>query len=240
MDMGTKSEQLRRYIPLIKRVAGKFSRNLPPSLAYEDLVSIGMVGLLDAMSKFDPTKGAKFETYAVIRIRGAILNHLNSMSWIPRSVREKDKALQRAADDFLQSRGRMPDDDELASKMGLSGEAFTKLLEDVVPVSLLSMDEYLACEEDDERTIGDRLVSTDRSPEEIFERNERIETLKATILELPEKERLTVSLYHLEDFNLKEVGEVLRVSESRACQLLSRAVSKLRAALSMREREAVA
>lgn len=230
------SAKLRRYIPLIKRVAGKFSANLPPSLNYDDLVSTGMIGLLDAIAKFDPSRGVKFETYAVIRIRGTILNHLNAMSWIPRSVREKEHSLRRAIREFFDDHDRMPSDEETAQHMGLELHAFGKLLEDIAPISMLSMDQYLEMEDDESSGRSEQIASkTDRLAEDLLSDKERASLLRRAIVELPEKEKITVSLYYLDDLNLKEVGTVLGVSESRACQLLSKAVTRLRANMALKD-----
>jgi len=232
---GSGSDKLGRYIPLIKREAGKFSVNLPPSLNYDDLVSTGMIGLLDAISKFDSTRGVKFETYAVIRIRGTILNHLNAMSWIPRSIREKEHALRRAISAFFDCEDRMPNDEETAKQMGLDRRAYEKLLEDIAPLMMISLDQYLEMEDDESIGRSERIASrSDRLAEDLLSDKERASTLRRAIIDLPEKERITVSLYYLEDLNLKEVGTVLGVSESRACQLLSKAVTRLRTDLKLK------
>jgi RNA polymerase sigma factor for flagellar operon FliA len=231
MGIDERSELVRKHLPLIKHVAAKFATHLPPSLDYDDLVSMGMGGLLKALEQYDPSHGAKFETYAVIRIRGAILNHLNALSWVPRSVREKERRLQKGVAQFYEREGRMPGETELTRELGLSEDEMGQLLEEVAPISLLSMDEYMTLDADGERSGEERLEGADQPPEEILEEDENVRVLSEAIAQLPEKERIIVSLYYLEDLNLKESGKVLGVSESRACQLLSRAVTKLRALL---------
>jgi RNA polymerase sigma factor for flagellar operon FliA len=231
LGMDERSEQVRRYLPLIKQVAGKFANHLPPNLDYDDLVSMGMVGLLKALDRYDASHGAKFETYAVIRIRGAILNHLNALSWVPRSVRDKERRMKKAVAAFLDREGRAPTEPELILEMGLKEGEMERILEEVAPVSLLSMEEYLGLDEDGEQSGEERVCSAERSPEEVYDDEEKVRVLSTAIAGLPEKERQVVSLYYLEDLNLKEAGQVLGVSESRACQLLSRAVITLRALL---------
>lgn len=216
-------QTVERYMPLVRHIASKFTYNLPPLVDYDDLVSIGLVGLLDAMSRFDSGRGIKFETFATYRIRGAILNQLSALSWIPRGVREKTRKLEKAAAGLSDRLGRLPTGDEIAAEAGLSNEQYEKALSETGPVSFIPID---SMSDGEEASLG--LSSTDESPELLAEGALRVERVAACIRQLPEKERLTVTLYFYEDLTLKEIGRIMGVSESRACQLLSQSMIKIR------------
>lgn len=216
-------DMVSRYMPLVKHIASKFSYNLPPAVEYEDLISIGLVGLMDALSRFDPDRGIKFETFATYRVRGTILNQLNALSWIPRGVREKTKKLEKTVTELNDRLGRLPTGDEIAREAGLSSEQYERIVADSGPVSFVPID---TIGEADDGSEG--LCSEMESPENLVESTLRVERVAACVKQLPEKERLTVTLYFYEDLTLKEIGRVLGVSESRACQLLSQAMLKVR------------
>jgi len=212
-----------RYMPLVRHIASKFTYNLPPLVDYDDLVSIGLVGLLDALSRFDADRGIKFETFATYRIRGAILNQLSALSWIPRGVREKSRRLEKTVSGLNDRLGRMPTGDEIAEEAGLSSLQYEKILSETGPVSFIPID---SLNDGEEANLG--LSSTAESPDFLAEGSLRVERVAACIRQLPEKERLTVTLYFYEDLTLKEIGRVMGVSESRACQLLSQSMIKIR------------
>ncbi len=222
---GTASDKVKRYLPLVKHIAGKLSRNLPPVVEYADLVAVGLVGLLDAMSRFDSSRGIKFETYATHRVRGEILNRLNSLSWIPRRVREKAHGLERASIKLQDRLGRVPDEEELARELGLSQREFRKLLSDTGPVSFMSIDEMMTMEE---HPGAVPMSLRDENPADEVERRLMREEVVEGLKGLPERERLIVTLYFYEDLTLKEIGQILDISESRSCQLLSQAMGRLR------------
>lgn len=219
-------EMVERYMPLVKHIASKFTYNLPAEIEYEDLVAMGLVGLLDALSRFDPARGIKFETFATYRVRGAILNQLNALSWVPRGVREKTRRLERTVSELSDRLGRVPTGEEIRAAAGLSGEQYEKILADSGPVSFVPIDSMTDSEE-----CEPALRSEEDSPERLVESALRVDRVVACIGQLPEKERLTVTLYFYEDLTLKEIGRALGVSESRACQLLSQAMLKIRGLL---------
>ena len=214
---------IERYMPLVRHIASKLTYNLPPLVDYDDLVSIGLVGLLDALSRFDPSRGIKFETFATYRIRGAILNQLNALSWIPRGAREKSRKLEKAVAGLSDRLGRTPTEEEITGEAGLSMEQYEKILAESGPVSFIPID---SLSEMEETNLG--LSSVEESPDLLAEGSMRVARVAACIKQLPEKERLTVTLYFYEDLTLKEIGRVMDVSESRACQLLSQSMTKVR------------
>ncbi len=216
-------DTIERYMPLVRHIASKLTYNLPPLVDYDDLVAIGLVGLLDALSRFDPARGIKFETFATYRIRGAILNQLSSLSWIPRGVREKSKKLEKAVAGLSDRLGRAPTGPEISGEACLSMEQYEKILVDSSPVSFIPID---SLSEIEETNLG--LSSRDESPDLLAEGSMREERVAACIKKLPEKEQLTVTLYFYEDLTLKEIGRVMGVSESRACQVLSQSMTKIR------------
>lgn len=223
-------ELVERHMPLVKHIAAKFMYNLPPSVEYSDLVSMGLVGLLDALSRFDPERGIKFDTFATYRIRGAILNQLDALSWVPRGVRERSKKLDRAAASLADRLGRMPTDEEISAEAGMGAAEYAKALAESAPVSFIPID----ADPDLEDRLPE-LSSVKESPEVLVEQALRVERVASCLKQLPEKERVTVSLYFYDDLTLKEIGRVINVSESRACQLLSQAMTKIRGMLAAGE-----
>jgi RNA polymerase sigma factor for flagellar operon FliA len=216
-------DTVERYMPLVRHIASKFTYNLPPMVDYDDLVSIGLVGLLDALSRYDPARGIKFETFATYRVRGAILNQLSALSWVPRGVREKSKKLEKTVAGLSDRLGRMPTGEEISGEAGLTAAQYEKILAETGPVSFIPID---AMSDTEESNLG--LSSLLESPELLVEGSLRVERVAACIRQLPEKERLTVTLYFYEDLTLKEIGHIMGVSESRACQLLSQSMIKIR------------
>lgn len=229
-----KDRLLVEYSGLVKFIAQRVAMNLPPSVELGDLVSSGIMGLIKAVEGFEPERGLKFETFATHKIRGAILDELRSLDWVPRSVRQKNRQLQKAYAELENQLGRMPYDDEVAAHMGISQKEFEELLSDVAPATILSLEEALPDRHDDNKSLS--LIDTIEDPQgsnplkEIgYQEVKRI--LKDAIAQLPEKEKLVVALYHYEELTLKEIGEVLSLTESRVSQIHSKAMLKLRARL---------
>jgi len=229
-----KDRLLVEYTGLVKFIAQRVAMNLPPSVELDDLTSAGIMGLIKAVEAFEPERGLKFETFATHKIRGAILDELRSMDWVPRSVRQKNRALQKAYAELEISLGRMPYDDEVAAHLGMTTEEFEDMLGDVAPATILSLEESLPDRGDDNKSLS--LIDTLEDPQgsnplkEIgYQEIKRI--LKDAIGQLPEKEKLVVALYHYEELTLKEIGEVLGLTESRVSQIHSKAMLKLRAKL---------
>lgn len=227
---------LGEYAGLVKQTALRVAIGLPRHVELGDLVGAGVFGLIRAVESFDPEREIKFETYAVHKIRGAILDELRSLDWVPRSVRQKARDLQKTYAELSMRLGRMPYDDEVAEHLGLSITEFEELLNEVAPLTVLSLDEQDGFDED-----GPTLSETVADPqaadalEDIADR-ERRKVLRDAIAALPEKERVVVSLYHYEELNFKEIGKVLGVTESRVCQIHSKAMLKLRSRVRMKER----
>ncbi len=227
-----KDALIREYAPLIKFVAQKIAARLPPSIEIDDLISAGSIGLMDAIDKWDPTRDNKFKTYAEFRIRGAILDELRSQDWVPRSVRDKAKALDRAIANLELSMGRAPTDEEISAKLNMPIEEFYQLINQVRPVSLLSIDDQPTFSDSDKKSIANLLEGA-KSHNPFNQLNTKAvkDVVARAIEELPERQRLVLSLYYFEDLNLKEIGQVLRVTESRVSQLHAQAVVRLRAKL---------
>jgi RNA polymerase sigma factor for flagellar operon FliA len=223
-----------RYAPLVKYVAGRVAIGLPSNVEFDDLVSYGVFGLMDAIEKFDPSRGIKFETYAIARIRGAILDGLRSNDWVPRSVRQKAKELEKICAELENRLGRSATDQEISEAMNLNLHDFYELLSEVSCTTLSSLDELWMVnsnEEDSVRVLD--LVRNDDSedPLQHVEIEEIKATLAATIDYLPERERMVIALYYYEGLTLKEIGEIMEISESRVSQIHTKAIFRLRGRL---------
>ncbi len=227
-----KEELIKEYSPLIKFVAQKIAVRLPPNIELDDLISAGSIGLMDAIDKWDPTRDNKFKTYAEFRIRGAILDELRSQDWVPRSVRDKSKALDRTVAALEIEIGRVPNEEEISAKLNMPMDEFHELVNQVRPVSLLSIDDQPTFSDSDKKSIANLLEGA-KSGNPFNQLNLKVvkDVVAKAIEELPERQRLVLSLYYFEDLNLKEIGQVLQVTESRVSQLHAQAVIRLRAKL---------
>lgn len=221
------------YAPLIKYIAQKIAARLPANIELDDLMSSGVIGLMDAIEKYDPSRDNKFKTYAEFRIRGAILDELRAQDWVPRSVREKAKQLERVFARIEQDKGRQATDEEVCAELGISQEEYHDMLNQVRSVSLVSYDDITNFSKADKRSLHGYGESTSKTPTPFSEINSaHLKKLIAdAIRDLPEKQRLVLSLYYYEDLNLKEIGRVLDVTESRVSQLHTQAVLRLKARL---------
>jgi len=234
----SRSEELReeiilQYAPLVKYVMGRLAISLPAVLDYEDILSFGTIGLIEAVERFDYEKGVKFETYAIARIRGAIIDALRALDRLPRSVRQKAKDADKALVDLAEGLGRDPTDEEVADAMGLTVQAYRKHLVDAswITVSLDTM----GTSNDGEEDSGGALGIADPDDEDFsvgLEQQELVGELGGAIRELPEREQLILSLYYKEELTMREVSKVLSISESRVCQLHARALTRLRGSIS--------
>lgn len=229
-----KEELIKEYAPLIKFVAQKIAIRLPPNIELDDLISAGSIGLMDAIDKWDPTRDNKFKTYAEFRIRGSILDELRAQDWIPRSVRDKAKALDRTISALENELGRYPTEEEISAKLNMPIGEFHELVNQVRPVSLLSIDDQPTFSDSDKKSIANLLEGA-KSGNPFNQLNVKVvkDVVAKAIEELPERQRLVLSLYYFEDLNLKEIGQVLRVTESRVSQLHAQAVTRLRAKLAV-------
>ncbi len=216
-------QEVEQYLPLVKRIAYHLKGRLPDSVFVEDLIQSGIVGLIEAMQKFNSNQGASFETYAGIRIRGSMLDEIRKGDWTPRSVYRKSRAVSEAIHQVEARLGREARDEEIAMQMDVSIEEYYHILQDTNSVQLLSIDTP-----DHDELSEDRMVSTGATPlAELVEEGFQ-EALVGEISNLPEKEKLVMSLYYDEELNLKEIGEVLSVSESRVSQIHSQAIKRIR------------
>ncbi len=222
---------IRKYMPLAKYVAGKISIGMPPSVGFEDLVQCGLIGLYDAVEKYEPDKNVKFKTYATTRIRGAIIDELRAQDWVPRSVRQKARELEDAIRITESRLGRAATDDEVADCLNISTDEYRQAVYKVSCTSVLSLnDMWYSGDDNDKISMMDSLESpSSLNPDVMTERKEINKFLAENILELSEKERTVLVLYYYEDLTLKEIGKVLNVSESRVSQLHSGAILRLRA-----------
>ncbi|GHV11011.1 RNA polymerase sigma factor WhiG [Spirochaetia bacterium] len=224
---------IKQYAPLVKYVAGKVAVGMPHNVEFDDLVGFGVFGLLDAIDKFDPDKNVKFKTYAVTRIRGAIFDELRSIDWVPRSVRQKTREVEDAIGSLEAQLGRTASDQEIASSMGLNEDDYLKTMMKISGTSILSLnDVWFSGDENDKVSIGDSIESpSSLNPDVIVEKDEIKRVIVEAINELPDKEKKILVLYYYEDLTLKEIGQVLEVTESRVSQLHTKAITRLRSKL---------
>lgn len=230
--MSDREAAIRQYAPLVKYVVGRLAIGLPAILDYEDILSYGTIGLIEALDRFDDSKGIKFETYAISRIRGAIIDALRSLDRLPRSVRQKAKKLEQATVELTLANGREPTDAEVAAMMGLTIEQFNQTLIDTSWVTV-SLDGLLDRDDQNDNSSSAELPA-DPDQEDFTERLEKrqmLDALTGAIKSLPEREWLIVSLYYKDEMTMKEIAQILDISESRVCQLHGRALSRLRARL---------
>ena len=222
------------YSPLVKYVAGRVGAGLPPNIEQADLISYGIFGLIDAIEKFDLERAIKFETYAMSRIRGAIIDELRSIDWIPRSVRSKAREVERAYAALEGRLHRSPTEAEVAGELGIGLEDLHTIFSQVSFVNVVALDELLSAggEKGDTLSLVDTLQDTKaEDPVAAFENEETKHLLARAINTLPEREKIVVTLYYYEGLTLAEIGQVLGVTESRICQMHTKAVLQLRGKL---------
>ena len=230
-DPDARDQLILHYAPLVKFVAGRVASGLPSSVEQADLVSYGILGLIDALSKFDPGRGFKFETYAISRIKGSMLDELRANDWVPRSVRTKARALEQAVADIQAREHRAATDEELAAELGCSDDQLRTMLGQVSFTGLVALDELLGHGREEGGTLADTLADGGPGPLAAYEVTEVRERLNASIRALPERERTVVGLYYYEGLTLSEIGGILGVTESRICQIHTKAVLSLKARL---------
>jgi len=233
---GEREDILRQYLPLVRRVVQRLAARKPPHIDLDDLVSWGIVGLLDAIGKYDPKKEALFSTYAQFRIRGAILDHLRSLDWVPRSVRQKASLIEKVAHRLEGRFGRPPTEEEISAELGLSIDAYQELLTKVGEMSLFSLED-LGFGSGEERFNLEQIVDDgDTDPLRALLTHERVRIVSDAIAQLPDREKVVVTLYYQEELTMKEVGGVLGLTESRVSQLHSQAMLRLKGYLQTRIR----
>ena len=236
-----RDELILHYAPLVQVVAGRIAAGVPSHVDRADLVSYGVFGLIDAIDKFDPDRGHRFETYAIARIKGHIVDELRSFDWVPRSVRAKARSIEAAARRLESRLHRAPTEHELASALDMTELELQRALCQVSLVNLVTFDAALGAAIDGEQTLtlGDVLAAPDEGPGHEVELDELRRALAAAIDQLPDRERDVVALYYHDGLTLAEIGEVLGVTESRACQIHGKAVAQLRRRLTAADRELV-
>jgi RNA polymerase sigma factor for flagellar operon FliA len=232
---GTASPQARErlilhYAPLVKYVASRVATGLPASVEQADLVSYGMFGLIDALEKFEPARGNKFETYAIPRIKGAIIDELRAMDWVPRSVRFKARQIEKAYSDLESIMKRAPSEKEVAARLGVTLKELHDVITQISFVSVLALDELLSVGSDrgEQVSLLDTLADRGSDVSMGLEGQETRGLLAAAINSLSEREKIVVTLYYFEGLTLAEIGEILGVTESRVCQIHTKAVNQLR------------
>jgi len=222
------------YAPLVKYVASRVATGLPASVEQADLVSYGMFGLMDALTKFEPGRGNKFETYAIPRIKGAIIDELRAMDWVPRSVRFKAREIEKAHTDLEAMLKRQPSEKEMAERLGISLRELHDVVSQISFVSVLALDELVSVGTDrgEQVSLIDTLADKGVDPTTGLESQETRGLLAAAVNSLSEREKIVVTLYYFEGLTLAEIGEILGVTESRVCQIHTKAVGSLRGQLS--------
>ena len=229
-----KEQIVLEHTPLIRYIVNRIAVRLPSHIDLDDLHNTGVIGLMDAIEKYDPDKNCKFKTYAEFRIKGAILDQLRSLDWVPRSVRQKGRRLERAYGEVEQRLGRSATEDEVADSLGLQLDKLQELVNQVRGISLVNLEEIRNGGQEGDRTGSYADVVEDvnaENPYSTLKLQEMKQIVADTIATLPEKERLVISLYYYEDLNMKEIGNILGITESRVCQIHTKSVLRLRSKL---------
>ncbi|HZK49960.1 MAG TPA: RNA polymerase sigma factor WhiG [Actinomycetota bacterium] len=233
-ESGTSSARdalILNYSPLVKYVAGRVAVGLPANVEQADLISYGIFGLIDAIEKYEPARGIKFETYAISRIRGAIIDELRAIDWVPRSVRFKAREVEKAYVALENTLKRPPSDAEIAGEMGITMDDLTNIYTQLSTVSLVALDEMMSVDSErgDKLSLVETLEDTRApSPLESVESEEMKQILAQSINKLPEREKIVITLYYYEGLTLAQIGQVLGVTESRICQMHTKAVLAMR------------
>lgn len=239
-DRDLRDQLIVRYSPLVKYVAGRVAVGLPHTIEQSDLVSYGMFGLIDAIDKFDTSRQIKFETYAITRIKGAIIDELRSIDWVPRSVRAKARSVERAYAKLEGVLRRSPTDTEVATELGITEAELQAIFTQISFVGIVALDEVVSGGSGDRAettTLGDTLPDRSGGPVLAFEVEEMKQLLAGAINRLGDREKIVLSLYYYEALTLAEIGQVLGVTESRVCQIHTKAVLQLRGRMLLAERE---
>ncbi|HSD38424.1 MAG TPA: RNA polymerase sigma factor FliA [Rhodocyclaceae bacterium] len=232
-----KDQLVTRYAPLVKRIAYHLMAKLPASVQVEDIIQNGMIGLLDAISRYEEGLGAQFETYAVQRIRGAMLDGLRENDWLPRSLRREMRRIETAVHSLEQQHGRQPTERELAETLGMTLADYQKMLQEARGYQLVYFEDF--GDEDEDDYLERHIVGASGDPLDLLEDASMRNVLVKAIEDLPDREKMVMGLYYEEDLNLREIGEVLGVSESRVCQLHSQAIARLRSRIASGRESAV-
>src|SRR6059036_1517730 len=234
-DRGLRDRLILTYALLVKYVAGRLGSGLPAHVDEGDLVSYGLLGLIGAIERYDPARDVKFETYAIARIKGSIIDELRAMDWVPRSVRARARDIERAIGSLEAKLHRAPTDEEIAEKLGITTAELDDSLTDISRSSIAALDELwtVSSGSGDQVALIDTIEDTSGpQPTQVLDQTELREALGEAIARLPEREKVVVTLYYYEELTLREIGEVLGVTESRVSQLHTKAILRLKARLS--------
>jgi RNA polymerase sigma factor for flagellar operon FliA len=223
------------HLPLVKNVVGRLAMTLPSHIHPEDLYSSGLVGLLNALRRFNPKSGTSFETYARVRIRGAVLDELRKIDWVPRSIHDKARLVEKCMAEIEQQKGRIPSEAEMAKSLKLSITEYRQLLEEVRPATFVCLDAARGLEEDGSSRYESMADEKMISPDERVERREMAQLIATRIRQLPEMQRKVLALYYYEDLRLREIAAVFGVTESRICQIHAQALLSVKAGLKFEE-----
>ncbi len=221
---------LRQYSPLVRRLAHQMMAKLPANVEVDDLIQVGMIGLADALSRFDPAQGVQIETFATQRIRGAMLDELRGADWLSRGTRKQQRDIEKAVHRLEQRLGRAPHESEIAAEMGLSLDDYQDMLGKVRGTQLIYLED-MSGDEGDHDFLDRHVADNGSDPQHLLQDDRMRHALVDAIKKLPEREQLVMSLYYEEDMNLKEIAAVLGVTESRVCQLHSQSIARLRVKL---------
>ena len=221
---------LRQYSPLVRRLAHQMMAKLPANVEVDDLIQVGMIGLADALSRFDPAQGVQIETFATQRIRGAMLDELRGADWLSRGTRKQQRDIERAVHSLEQKLGRAPQESEIAKEMGMALTDYQEMLGKVRGTQLIYLED-MSGDEGDQDFLDRHVADRGSDPQHLLQDDRMRHALVEAIKKLPEREQLVMSLYYEEDMNLKEIAAVLGVTESRVCQLHSQSIARLRVKL---------
>lgn len=236
VDGNVEEDIVKNYLPLVKTVVGRLAMTLPPHVDLEDLYSSGLVGLLNAIRKYDPTSKASFESYARVRIRGSVIDELRRLDWVPRSLHSKARKVKTAMMKLEQEMGRTPTDAEMAKELEISIDEYLNLLTEIKPASFISIDSVSSSEEGEGASFAES-VADERleSPEDGASRRELAQLIADQLEQLPEMQRKVLALYYFEDLRLREIAEVFGLTESRICQIHAQAITSIKSYLKRHE-----
>ena len=230
-DTTTENALVEQYLPLVVSVLGRLAMTLPEHVSHDDLQSAGLLGLLQALRNYDPTCGSSFETYARVRVRGAMLDELRRMDWVPRTIHEKARKIQDAMARLEQKLGCSPTDAQMAKALGLSMDEYAKLLDEIRPATFVCLDSARSTEDGgDTGSLYEAIADTsEQNPVEQVSQRELKQVIFGRLKELPEIQRQVLALYYVEDMRLHEIAKVFGLTESRICQIHSKAILSIRA-----------
>ncbi|MDW8002899.1 MAG: FliA/WhiG family RNA polymerase sigma factor [Deltaproteobacteria bacterium] len=229
-----KEKLIEEFVPIIKALALKVARGINDETLLEDLVSAGLIGLLEAMERYNPERGIKLKTYAYLRIRGSMIDELRAHDYFPRSARAKAKKIEKAIRELEGRLGRLPEEDEIASYLKLDKEEYLEMLKEFAHLSVISVDELTELSGEDKEKVIRYILEECENPEDLVELKELEKMIAEELEKLNEKQRLVLSLYYKDDLNMKEIAQIIGVTEARVCQIHAQAILNLRALLQKR------